>query len=111
MSELRDLTIVLRAFDKRLSGAEDILLVLLRDSKQQSEWRHEQRNRAMVEDGLREGQEQAMLQVQQECASINTQLGELVAQLDSYSRLRQEDVRRLNIRIGQLENPEEVTKS
>lgn len=111
MSELRDLTIVLRTFDKRLSSAEDILLILLRDSRQQSDWRHEQRNRAMVEDGYREGQENAMLQVQQECASINTRIGELVAQLDSYSKLRQEDVRRLNIRIGQLESPEEVTKS
>ncbi len=52
-----------------------------------------------------------MLQVQNECASLNVQLGELVGRLDSYSKLRQEDVRRLHVRIIELEDQEEVTKS
>jgi hypothetical protein len=43
MSELRDLTAALRSIANRQTGIEECLLVLVRNSEQQADWRHEQR--------------------------------------------------------------------
>lgn len=111
MSELRDLTIALRAFDKRLTGVEDCLLILLRDSQQQAEWRHLQKNRAMTEDYQKNEQERAMLQVQETCGAISHKLAEVVERLDLHAETRREDVKKLSARISQLEPQEEITKA
>src|SRR4051812_10342492 len=100
MSELRDLTAALRALDGRVTGVENCLLVLLRDSQQQSEWRHDQRNRAMIEDGKRADNERAMLQVQEACGAVSHRLFEFAERLDNYAQTRLDDVRNLNTRLG-----------
>lgn len=113
MSELRDLTVALRAFDKRITGIEECLLVLVRDSQQQSEWRHTQKNQAMIEKGSREEQEIAMKQVQEACGAVSHKLFDFSERLDNYARTRLDDVKRLNVRLGNVEaklEDEEVTQ-
>lgn len=113
MSELRDLTDALRALDNRLRGVEDCLLVILRDSQQQSEWRHLEKTRAQIADGLRYEQELAMKQVQEACGAISHKLVEVVERLDNQAATRLEDVKELKRRVGDLEaaSGEEVTKA
>lgn len=112
MSELRDLTAALRTFDKRLTSIEDCLVVLLRDSQQQSEWRHFQKNEAMITSGEKEEQRIAMLQLQEACGALSHKLFEFNDRLDVYSKLRQDDLRSLNTRVRLLESDkEEVTRA
>jgi len=114
MSELRDLTVALRAFHTRMSSVEDCLLVLVRDSQQQSEWRHTQKNQSMVDTGLREEQETAMKQVQEACGAVSHKLFEFSDRLDNYAKTRLDDVKGLNARIGAVEaklEVEEVTQT
>lgn len=111
MSELRDLTSALRAIDNRVTGVENCLIVLLRDSQQQAEWRHQQRNRAAIDEGLRGEQERAMLQVQEACGAISHKLAEVVDRLDNQAEVRLSDVKELRARVRNLESGEEVTKS
>jgi len=110
MSEFRDLTLALRTFDKRITGIEECLLVLTRDSQQQAEWRHVQKNRAMTSDYMQAEQERAMQQVQEACGAISHRLAEVVERLENQAITRREDVKRLNARIGALEPDSEVTK-
>ena len=114
MSELRDLTVALRAFDKRMIGIEECLLLLVRDSQQQSEWRHDQKNQVMLDKGLHEEQEIAMKQVQEACGAVSHKLFEFSDRLDNYARTRLDDVKGLNARIGMIEGKlqdDEVTKA
>jgi hypothetical protein len=114
MSELRDLTTALRAFDKRLTSIEDCLVILLRDSNQQSEWRHFQKNEAMINAGEKEEQRIAMQQLQEACGSLSHRLFEFSDRLDANAKLRQDDLRVLNQRVRELEienNRDEVTKA
>ncbi len=104
MSELRDLTAALRALDNRITGVEDCLLVLTRDSQQQAEWRHEQKNRAMTSDMSQNEQERAMLQVQEACGAISHKLAEVVERLDNQVSTRQSDVKGLSSRVRELES-------
>jgi len=114
MSELRDLTNALRSFDKRIVSVEQCLVMLVNDSKQQAEWRHRQKNQAVVDEGLRLESEKAMHQVQEACGAISHKLLELVERLDNQSSTRLSDVKELRERTRQLElrllSDEEVTK-
>lgn len=114
MSELRDLTQALRSFDKRLASIEDCLVVLVRDSQQQADWRHEQKNRKTVEMALEEERDRTMQQVQKACGALNYELTGINERLDAHSRTRLEDVKSLNARVGKLEeswgDKEEVTR-
>jgi hypothetical protein len=110
MSELRDLTNALRAIDKRLSGVERCLLVVIRNSEQQAEWRHEQRNRAQIEDGLQSARERAIQQVQSACGAISHKLAEVVERLDNQAATYLANEREIRNRVRQLETGEEVTK-
>ena len=106
MSELRDLTAGMRAIASSQSMMQECLLVLLRNSEQQADWRHEQRNTAQKELGFREAQESGLKQVQEWMGDFSRKLGEVVERLDNYGATRQDDARR----IGKLENsaaPEE----
>jgi hypothetical protein len=113
MSELRDLTAALRSFDKRLNSVEQCLVILVRNSQQQAEWRHDQKNRAIVEEGLRLESERAMLQVQEACGAISHKLAEVVERLDNQVSTRLSDVKGLSSRVGLIENQLqlEVTKT
>jgi hypothetical protein len=114
MSELRDLTLALRAFDKRFMSIEDCLLELVRDSKQQSEWRHLQKNRAQTDDGLQLQREKAILQVQEACGAISSKLAEFSERLETLATVRGDDVRELKGRLNSLETRvkgEEVTQT
>lgn len=113
MSELRDLTRALRIFDSRLTGIENCLVVLMRDSQQQAEWRHDEKNRAMVFDGLMEERDLAVQQVQTSQGLIHDRLSELVERIDALSTTRLNDVKVLSQRVRELEENagnEETTK-
>lgn len=115
MSELRDLTNALRTFDKRIMKVEECLVILVRNSKQESEWRHEQKNRAQVDEGLRLQSEIAMKQVQNVCGAISDRLAEVVERLDNQAATRLSDVKELRERVRDLElkrpSNQEVTKA
>jgi hypothetical protein len=113
MSELKDVTSALRAIHNETILVQDCLLILVRDSQQQAEWRHAQKNRAMVEDLERDQREGAILQIQTWCGDFSRKLGELVERLDGQAQTRRDDVRALSGRLGQLEArlpDEETTK-
>jgi hypothetical protein len=119
MSELRDLTGAFRAFDKRLTSVEELLLVIVRNSEQESEWRHEQRNRAQITDSERAETERlsalAIKQVQEACGGISHKLAEVVERLDNQASTRLSDVKELRDRVRQLEldrvSVDEITQS
>lgn len=111
MSELRDIAEALRSFGNRLTSVEDCLVILVRDSQQQSEWRHDQKGRAMSEDLLQEEREKALKQVQITCGSISHRLAEVVERLDNQAATRLSDVKELRLRVRALEHPDEVTKA
>lgn len=113
MSELRALTEAMRALDRRISGVEDCLVILVRDSQQQAHWRHDQKNRAMSEDFLRQEHERAIQQVQEACGAISHKLSEVVERLDLQASIRLDDVKELRRRVRDLEEEagKEVTKA
>ena len=116
MSELRDLTSALRSIDKRLASHEECLVILVRNSAQQAQWRHDQKNRAVIEDGIRLESERAMLQVQETCGAIAHKLVEVFERLENQSSTRLSDVKGLRERVSQIELQlpnlqEEVTKT
>ena len=116
MSELRDLTVALRAFDRRIAGVEDCLVILSRESRQQTEWRHQQKNNAQVSEGLRLQAERAMLQIQEACGAISHKVAELVERLDNQASTRLSDVKELRERTRQIElrlpaPSDEITKA
>jgi uncharacterized FlaG/YvyC family protein len=114
MSELRDLTAALRAVSNRITSVENCMLVLVRNSEQEAEWRHQQRNREMMAVGEREAQERATQQVQEACGAISHKLFELVERFDNQAAVRLQDVRALSGRVRKLEEAdgaEEVTKA
>lgn len=82
----------------------------MRNSQQQADWRHEQRNRAQLDDGLREERERAIAQVQKACGDIDRKIAELVERLDNQAATRLADVKELRERVRNLETGEEVTK-
>lgn len=110
MSELRDMTNALRALAKRLDSVEDCLLVLVRNSEQQAEWRHEQRGLAQTEELFRAGQVRAMKQVQDTVGAISHRLVEVFERFDAIAANRLADMQSTNARIQRLEPDEEVTK-
>jgi hypothetical protein len=113
MSEFRDLTVALRTLSNRLTTIEDCMLVLVRNSEQEKDWRHEQRNLAMVQKGESEERERALLQVQEWMGSVNDNLNGLIQRFDNFVATRQTDVKGLNDRVHYLEQKldvEEVTK-
>ena len=118
MSELRDLSAALRAQSKRMKSFGDALVVLLRDSAQQTEWRHEQRNaeqvRQLEQKSLHESLEtlrKTVDQVSNFQAALWEYLGKLDGQVESLGKIRQDDIQALSARISRLEPEDEVTKA
>jgi hypothetical protein len=118
MSELRDLTAALRAQSKRLDSFGDALVLLLRDSGQQSEWRHEQRNaeqmRQLEQKDLHDSLEtlqKSITQVGNFQSALWEYLGKLDERLETLAQVRHDDVRALSDRVRALEPQEEVTKA
>ena len=116
MSELRDLTAAMRSFDKRLTSVEACLITITRNSNQEAEWRHNQKNRALINDGVQLENERAMAQVQEACGAISHKLAEVVERLDNLGATRLSDVKELRERTRQLElrmplPNDEVTKT
>jgi len=115
MSEFRDLTVALRSLSDRMTTIEDCMLVLVRNSEQEKDWRHEQRNIAMVTKGEAEERELALKQIQEWMGPVNDNLNELVERFDNFVATRFTDVKSLNDRVRDLEqevgvSQEEVTK-
>lgn len=111
MSELRDLTQALRAVNNRITGIEECLVLLIRDSQQQTQWRHEQRNQAQIDQLNKEQTQIAVKQVQEACGAISHKLSDLNTQLGNLSIIRNEDIREVKRRLHKLETGEEVTKA
>ncbi len=110
MSELRDVTQALRAVCVRLASVEDCLVTLVRDSQQQAEWRHKQKNLAVIDEGIHREQDVALGQIQEFCAATSHKVAELVDRLDQQGKTRLDDVKALHARITALEPEEETTK-
>jgi hypothetical protein len=114
MSEFRDLTVALRTLADRLTGVEDCMVILVRNSEQEKDWRHEQRNRAMLEDGRTEEREKALQQIQEFMGAFGDRLQELIQRFDNFVLMRHADIKGLNQRVRDLENEQgndEVTKT
>jgi len=114
MSELRDLTAALRSIADRQTGIEECLLIVLRNSEQESDWRHEQRSIEQRRQLEGEERDRAMKQVQEACGSISHKLAEVVERLDNQASTRLSDVRGLSERVGKLErarDDDEVTQT
>jgi hypothetical protein len=114
MSELRDLTAAMRALANSQTLTQECLLVLLRNSEQQSDWRHEHRGIEQRKQLEQEEQQRALKQVQEACGSISHKLAEVVERLDNQSATRLSDVRGLSSRVAELERKagaDEVTQS
>lgn len=111
MSELRDVTSALRALGNRMSSIEDCLLILLRNSEQQADWRHEQRNAAQREELRRAAQARALKQVEEFQSALWDYLARLDERLKNLVIARHDDVKALSERIKGLEPEEEVTKA
>lgn len=120
MSDLRDITMAMRATSKRLNSFGEALIILLRDSAQQTEWRHQQKNDAVI----RAAQHQLILD-QLETMRVNQrQLEEFSAKLWDYlgrldereelgRRTRHDDLKEMKSRLHALESDhpqDEVTK-
>lgn len=106
MSEFRDLTMALRSLSNRLTAVEDCMIVLVRNSEQEREWRHEQRNRTMIDD-LREAEKEAALK------QIQDFMGLLNDRFENFVATRFEDIKGLNSRVREIEeslDKEETTK-
>ncbi len=113
MSEFRDLTVALRSLSDRMTSIEDCMLVLVRNSEQEKDWRHEQRNLVQVQRGEAEERELALKQIQDWMGPINDSLSELVERFDNFVATRFADVKSLNERLRKLEDElgqEETTK-
>ena len=114
MSELRDLTAALRAFDKRITGVEECLLLLVRDSQQQSEWRHEQKNSSQKDNLFLTEMSKTLAQLEAFQGSLWNYLATLDGKLVALANTRLEDVKALNKRVGVVEEKvgiEEVTQA
>ena len=110
MGELRDLTSTLRSFSESLTSIEDCMVVVLRNSEQESDWRHEQRNAEQQNLYRAELQAKALKQVQEACGAISHKLVELVERLDAQAQTRLEDTKELKRRVRALEG-DEVTQT
>lgn len=109
MSELRDLTGALRAFDKRLDSIEDCLIILLRNSAQEAEWRHQQKNNAQLLVSREDGFQRAIAQLQVTTGDVSHALAGLSERLDNQSSTRLSDVKELRQRVRALETGDDVT--
>ncbi len=111
MSELRDLTAALRALGTRMTSIEDCLLVVLRNSEQESDWRHEQRNAAQRHLSESEERDRSLRQIEEFQGALWKYLGTLDERLESLSVARHDDVKALSERVRKLEPDEEVTQA
>lgn len=111
MSELRDLTAALRSIANRQTSIEECLIVVLRNSEQEADWRHEQRNRATSDGLLQEERARALRQVEEFQGALWKYLGKLDERLDALAAIRHEDVRALSERVRALEPREEITQA
>ncbi len=110
MSELRDLTAALRAQYQRLSAIEECLTIVLRNSQQEAEWRHQQRNDASVRELEREEQRRSFKQLEEFQGALWKYLGKLDERLEALAKTRHDDVKSLSERVRKLEPEEEVTQ-
>jgi hypothetical protein len=111
VSELRALTKALRSLDSRITGIEDCLVVVLRNSEQESDWRHEQRNLVHAANQEREEQVRAMKQVQDACSAISHKLVHLVERIESLAANQWASDKELRKRVRALESGDEVTQT
>jgi hypothetical protein len=96
MSLERDIAHAFTTLGDRLTSIETCLVQLSRDSAQQSDWRHEQRNHEQAAKLFREETSKNIRQIQIWMGSFSDKLTELVEALRVVRAVRHEDVRRIN---------------
>ncbi len=114
MSDLRHLTAAFRAFATRLNSIEDCLAIVLRNSEQESDWRHEQRNIEHRRQADQDESAKAMKQVQEAVGAISHRLASLHDAVEKMGSTRLSDVKELRQRMQSYENRlemDEVTKT
>lgn len=110
MSELRDLTAALRALGTRLTSIEECMVIVLRNSEQEADWRHQQRNEAHVAGQQREEMTRSLKQVEEFQGALWKYLGKLDERLELAEQTRHDDVRSLSDRVRKLEPEDEITQ-
>lgn len=90
MSELRALTKAFRSLDSRITGIEDCLVVVLRNSEEQV---------------------RAIKQVQEACGAISSRLVHLVERIESLAANQWASDKELRKRMRELETGDEVTQT
>lgn len=110
MSELRDLTSALRAQSARLTAIEECLTIVLRNSQQEAEWRHQQRNDAHTQVLEREEQRRQFKQLEEFQGALWKYLGKLDERQELLAKTRHDDVKTLSERVRKLEPDEEITQ-
>ena len=116
MSELRAITKALRSLHNRLTGVTDCLAVLTRNSEQEADWRHEQRNEAQRREGEKSETLRSLKQVEEFQGALWKYLAELDVRLSQLADTRHDDVKEIKTRLRRLESdqppePEEVTQT
>ncbi len=116
MSELRALTAALRTFAARIASVEDCLVVLLRNSEQEADWRHEQRNKVHADGQQREEILRSLKQVEEFQGALWKYLGKLDERQEAADKTRHDDIKEVKDRLHALESdqppePEEVTQA
>lgn len=112
MSDLRHLTAAFRSFAARMAAIEDCLVIVLRNSEQESDWRHEQRNIEQIRKGDLEELVRATKQSQEFQGALWKYLAKLDERLEALASTRHEDVKKLSQRVRKLEaGDEEVTQA
>jgi len=96
-----------------MTTIEDCMVVLVRNSEQEKDWRHEQRNMAQIQKGESEERELALKQIQDWMGPVNDNLNGLIERFDNFVATRYADIKGLNERVRSLESgfvPDEITK-
>ncbi len=96
MSLERDIAHAFTTLGARLTSIETCLVQLSRDSAQQSDWRHEQRNYEQAAQLFRDETVKSIRQVQVWMGSFSDKMTELVEALRVVRAVRHDDVRRIN---------------
>jgi hypothetical protein len=111
MSELRDLTSALRSMASRMTSIEDCLLIVVRNSEQEADWRHDQRGIEQRRELEASERGRALAQIQEFQGALWKYLAALDERLEALSVARHDDVKALNERVRKLEPADEVTQT
>jgi len=113
VSEFRDLTLAMRAMHDSMTSIEHCLAILVRDSAQQTKWRHDQKNLSVIDTGRWEAQERATSEVQTAVSSLMKTSFEIREEMRTLRDTQFDGAKELRGRVRRLEDnaSQEVTKA